>query len=109
MRTSKVAALVVVSGKPSAATLKKQRIMSAAAAHLACVVWADDAAVIQLFACIKSEISSMTCFFKTWDMNLQLLKAEPNLKASPTLHICSSSAPAKRSFGTFLVESFYGK
>ena len=62
MRTSKVAALVVVSGKPSAATLKKQRIMSAAAAsaHLACVVWAADAAVIQLFACIKSEISSMT-------------------------------------------------
>ena len=57
MRTSKVAALVVVSGKPSAARLKKQRIMSAAAAHLACVVWADDAAVIQLFACIKSEIS----------------------------------------------------
>ena len=71
MRTSKVAALVVVSGKPSAATLKKQRIMSAAAAHLACVVWAAaDAAVIQLFACIKSEISSMTCFFKTWDMTL---------------------------------------
>ena len=64
MRTSKLAALVVVSGKPSAARLKKQRIMSAAAAaaHLACVVWADDAAVIQLFACIKSEISSMTCF-----------------------------------------------
>ena len=60
MRTSKVAALVVVSGKPSAATLKKQRIMSAAAAHLACVVWAVDAAVIQLFACIKSEIGSMT-------------------------------------------------
>ena len=66
MRTSKVAALVVVSGKPSAATLKKQRIMSAAAAaaHLACVdVWAADAAVTQLFACIKSEISSMTCSF----------------------------------------------
>ena len=104
MRTSKVAALVVVSGKPSAATLKKQRIMSAAAAHLACVVWAADAAVIQLFACIKSESSSMTCFSKTWDMNLQLLKAEPNLKESQRC----KSAPARLSLGTFLVECFYG-
>ena len=68
MRASKVAALVVVSGKPSAATLKKQRIMSAAAAHLACVVWADDAAVIQWR---MSEIMSMTCFLKleTWICN----------------------------------------
>ena len=59
-----MAALVVVSGKPSAATLKKQRIMSAAAAHLACVVWAADAAVIQLFVCIISDFISMICFFE---------------------------------------------